>query len=54
MKFNYLIYAYYRHSPKFISKFDTLSEAEKFKENFTKQEQNVIGFEFCHIEVTPH
>jgi hypothetical protein len=47
----YQIYAYYRHRPKFIKQFDTLNEAEQFKAEFTKQEQNAEGFEFCYIEV---
>lgn len=55
MQSKYLLYAYYRHSPKFIKLFDSFEEAEKFKEVFTNQErqvpQSVNGFEFCYIEV---
>lgn len=51
MNFKYQIYAYYRHRPKFIKQFDNSDEADKFKAEFTKQEQNVEGFEFCYTEV---
>jgi hypothetical protein len=51
MNFKYQIYAYYRHRPKFIKQFDSSDEADKFKAEFTKQEQNVEGFEFCYTEV---
>jgi hypothetical protein len=51
----YQLYAYYRHSPKFIKQFDSFKDAEEFKADFTKQEQkvpqHVNGFEFCYIEV---
>ena len=51
----YQLYAYYRHSPKFIKQFDSSKDAEEFKADFTKQEQkvpqHVNGFEFCYIEV---
>ena len=47
----YQLYAYYRHSPKFIKQFDTFSEAEQFKADFTNKEQSADGFEFCYIEV---
>jgi hypothetical protein len=50
----YLLYAYYRHSPKFIKMFDDFKDAEKYKAEFTEQEkkipQNINGFEFCYIE----
>ena len=51
MKSKYQIYAYYRHRPKFIKQFDTSEEAEQFKAEFTQQEQDVEGFEFCYMEV---
>lgn len=51
----YQLYAYYRHSPKFIKQFDSFEDAEKFKADFTEQEQktpkSVNGFEFCYVEV---
>jgi hypothetical protein len=51
----YQLYAYYRHTPKFIKQFDTFKEAEEFKADFTKQEQKIPkaenGFEFCYIEL---
>ena len=49
--FKYLVYAYYRHRPKFIKQFDSSDDADKFKAEFTKQEQDVEGFEFCYTEV---
>ena len=51
--FKYLMYAYYRHRPKFIKQFDNSDDADIFKAEFTKQEQDVEGFEFCYIEVVP-
>lgn len=55
MTSKYLLYAYYRHSPKFIKMFDSFQDAEKFKADFTaneqKQPKHVNGFEFCYIEV---
>jgi hypothetical protein len=55
MTSKYQIYAYYRHSPKFIKQFDSVKDAEQFKADFTEQEQktpqSVNGFEFCYIEV---
>ena len=47
----YQIYAYYRHSPKFIKQFDSLDGAEEFKYEFSKQQKDIDGFEFCYIEV---
>jgi hypothetical protein len=54
MTSKYLMYAYYRHRPKFIKQFDTFKEAQEFKAEFTEQEQKIPksenGFEFCYIE----
>jgi hypothetical protein len=51
MQSKYQMYAYYRHSPKFIKQFDSFESAKKFKDEFTEQEKDVAGFEFCYIEV---
>jgi hypothetical protein len=55
MTSKYQVYAYYRHSPKFIKQFDCFKEAEQFKADFTNEEQktpqSINGFEFCYIEV---
>ncbi len=55
MQTKYLLYAYYRHSPKFIKMFDDFKIAEQFKSEYTEQEkkqpQSENGFEFCYIEV---
>ena len=51
MTSKYQLYAYYRHRPKFIKQFDSFGDAEQFKADFTKQEKDVAGFEFCYIEV---